>query len=228
MLQNPVVVIFVVFLSLGSIAQPDSLSYDIKGIDVSKWNGNIDWEDVLKDGYSFAFIRATQGKKIKDPYFKTNWMKAKEASLVCGAYHFYVTKRKGKVQARKFMRAAEKWEPGDLPPVLDIERLDGGSVEEMRVQLKKWLHLVEKKWHVKPIIYTGDFFYRDYLRGHFTEYPVWIARYRKAGPETENWSFWQFSDKGKVKGISSNADLNRYKGNLDKFCDFVEGKSLKD
>ncbi|MCI5054765.1 MAG: hypothetical protein MRY83_01585 [Flavobacteriales bacterium] len=197
-------------------------NFEIRGIDVSKWNQEIAWAQVALEGYDFVFIRATQGKKIIDSEFKTNWQNAHSEGMPSGAYHFYVTKRKGKAQARKFMKVVGSYESGDLPPVLDIERMDGGTPEQMRKQMKKWLALVEKKWGVKPILYSGELFYEKHLKGHFDEYKLWIARYRKALPNTEGWTFWQYSQKGRVAGIATETDLNYFCCDLETFCRMIE------
>ena len=208
-------ILSLLFSSLCSLRaqSPAYADYAIKGVDVSKWNKEVDWSQVVGQGYTFAIVRATQGKKVRDPLYKTHWKGAQAAGMVCGSYHFFVTTRSGKQQARRFMRRAKKWEPGTVPPVLDVERMDGGSSEEMREEISQWMAMVEKRWKVRPIIYSNENFYKEHLQGFFEEYPVWIARFRKAGPETKDWTLWQYTDKGELKGVEGPIDLNVFYGN---------------
>ncbi len=180
-----------------------------KGIDVSKFQGDIQWTKVKSSGISFCISKATQGTKITDPKFKANW-EGSEILESRSAYHFYVTTRKGKKQAKYFMKSVgeKKWKE-KLAPVIDIERIDGDvTTEEWHKQLRICLKFVERKWNVKPIIYSSENFYKTYLAESFKEYPVWIARYRQKGPEMQSWMIWQYTDSGKVNGIKGNVDLN--------------------
>jgi len=202
--------------------------YHIHGIDVSYAQGKIDWPKVRamqEDGVqiSFAFIKATEGLLTVDPYFKRNWREAPKTGIYCGAYHFFRPYKSGLWQARFFLQNV-KLESGDLPAVVDIERLDGVTPTAMRVQLQDFLNHVQTKTHVKPIIYTGLSFYKDYLAGYFEGYPLWIAHYNreqlKAGEHT-NWWFWQHSETARVNGINHAVDFNAFKGDSLKFDSFL-------
>lgn len=193
--------------------------YQIHGIDVSYAQGKIDWrkvramkEDSVK--VSFAFVKATEGLLIVDSYFKRNWREAPKAGITCGAYHFFRPKKNGLWQARFFLQNV-KMEKGDLPPVADIETLDGVTPQNMRKELKAFLKHVEGKTGIKPLIYTNITFYQDYLAGYFDDYPLWIAHYYqprlKLGGSTD-WRFWQHSDKARVNGINHAVDFNVFKG----------------
>jgi lysozyme len=192
--------------------------YQIHGIDVSSYQGKIDWhmvkhmkEDDVK--INFAFIKATEGLMLIDPYFNRNWREAPKTGLVCGAYHFFRPKKDGKAQAKFFLQVVNI-EKGDLPPVVDIESLDGISKDKMRAELFDFLNYVELKTKVKPIIYTGLTFYRDNLEGYVDDYPLWIAHYYKANLnlDKELWKFWQHSDKAKINGIGHAVDFNAFSG----------------
>jgi lysozyme len=202
--------------------------YQIHGIDVSYAQGKINWPQVSamrEDSVqiSFAFIKATEGLLTVDPYFKRNWREAAKAGLRCGAYHFFRPKKSGLWQARFFLQNV-KPESGDLPAVVDVERLDGVSPQVMRQQLAEFLHHVESKTQVKPIIYTGLSFYKDYLARHFDGYKLWIAHYNrpelKAGAQT-NWFFWQHSETGRVNGINHAVDFNVFKGDSVAFSQLI-------
>ncbi|WP_345950188.1 MULTISPECIES: glycoside hydrolase family 25 protein [unclassified Mucilaginibacter] len=202
--------------------------YHIHGIDVSYAQGKINWPKVKameEDSVhiSFAFIKATEGLLTVDPYFKRNWREAAKAGIRCGAYHFFRPKKSGQWQARFFLQNV-KLETGDLPAVVDIERLDGVAPAEMRKQLKEFLDHVRAKTHVKPIIYTGLSFYKDYLDGYFDDYRLWIAHYNreelKAGKNT-NWWFWQHSETARVNGINHAVDFDAFKGDSLEFERFM-------
>ena len=195
------------------------VNYKIHGIDVSYAQGKINWQKVKameEDSVRirFAFIKATEGLLTADPYFKRNWREAAKAGIVCGAYHFFRPKKDGLWQARFFLQNV-KLETGDLPAVVDIEVLDGVSPDKMRKELKAYIKKVETVTGVKPIIYTGISFYKDYLAGHFDGYPLWIAHYYQGElklADNTNWWFWQHSDKATINGIGHVVDFNAFKG----------------
>jgi len=192
--------------------------YTIHGIDVSYYQGKINWQkvkDMEDDGVKvkFAFIKATEGLLQVDPYFQRNWREAPKVGIICGAYHFFRPKRDGKTQAKFFLQVVNI-EKGDLPPVVDIESLDGVSPVKMRAELADFLNYVEVKTKVRPIIYSGLKFYEDYLEEHFEEYPLWIAHYYqpKLRMDKSRWRFWQHSDKAKINGIGHVVDFNAFNG----------------
>lgn len=194
-------------------------NYSVHGIDVSSYQGKINWQKVKAmndDGVhiKFAFIKATEGILMTDPYFQRNWREAPKAGLICGAYHYFLPQKSGLWQA-KFMLQTVKIEKGDLPMVVDVEKLYRTTPEKMRIQLKLFIHQVETKTGVKPIIYTNLSFYQDYLKGYFDEYPLWIAHYYqpklKVGSNT-NWQFWQHSDRARINGINERVDMSIFKG----------------
>lgn len=195
------------------------IKYHIHGIDVSYAQGKIDWPKVRamsedSVSISFAFVKATEGLLGVDPYFQRNWREAPKMGIVCGAYHFLHPNKSGLWQARFFLQNA-KMEPGDLPAVADIERLDGTSPEAMRKELKAFLKQVEQQTGTKPIIYTNLSFYVDYLAGYFEGYPLWLAHYHEADlavSKKTNWWFWQHSDIARVNGINHAVDFNAFKG----------------
>jgi lysozyme len=200
---------------------PDN--YRIHGIDVSHHQSYIDWENVKamqvkKVKIGFAFIKATEGLGRVDGQFRRNWIKAKEAGLPRGAYHFFLAHKSGVAQAENFLSTVEV-EKGDLPPVLDVEELYGASPEQCRKRCKEWLTTVEKAMHVKPIIYSGVDFYKRNLGADFDQYPLWAAHYyQKARPDIErNWIFWQHNENGHVNGILSRVDFNVFYGDSSAF-----------
>lgn len=192
--------------------------YGIHGIDVSKYQSVIAWEEVkkmkVKDvQMNFAFIKATQGANNTDPQFHRNWKKAKEAGVARGAYHFFIASKDGLAQAKNFIDRVEL-ESGDMPPVLDVEQLNGVSTDKLKSEVRKWLLAVEIHYGVKPFIYTNVDFYKQYLGQEFDKYPLWAAHYRHPGRPRINrdWIFWQHSDEGRVNGIISKVDFNVFNG----------------
>ena len=124
------------------------------------------------------------------------------------------------VSAAKQAKLFTEWvelDYGDLPPVLDIEVLDGVSKIDLISGVRKWLFTVEIKYNIKPIIYTNIKFYNKYLAGHFDDYPVWIARYNDREPRLacgRDWNFWQYGNTGRIPGIKGNVDFNVFKGSI--------------
>jgi lysozyme len=189
------------------------------GLDVSEYQGKIRWTyvDTLEQKYPlhFVFIRATVGKDRKDRQFNKNWLGAKENKMIRGAYHYYRPNENSIEQAELFIKTVTL-QKGDLPPVLDIEKLPKNqSIENLKLGLKRWLNAVESHYGVKPIIYTGERYYDDFLKEEFSDYLFWIANYNFYREEiAEDWLFWQFTEKASVPGIKGNVDVNIYNGDL--------------
>nr|WP_315164924.1 glycoside hydrolase family 25 protein [uncultured Flavobacterium sp.] len=189
------------------------------GLDVSEYQGKIRWTyvDTLENKYPlhFVFIRATVGKDRKDRQFNKNWLGAKENKMIRGAYHYYRPNENSMEQAELFIKTVTL-QKGDLPPVLDIEKLPKNqSIENLKLGLKRWLNAVESHYGVKPIIYTGERYYDDFLKEEFSDYLFWIANYNFYREEiAEDWLFWQFTEKASVPGIKGNVDINIYNGDL--------------
>lgn len=194
------------------------VNYSIHGIDVSHYQHDISWKDVkqmkVNDvAIGFAFIKATEGIDNVDAQFRNNMANAKEAGMARGAYHFFIGSKSGKLQAAHFVETVYL-KKGDLPPVLDVEQANGASVFDIQQRVGDWLKLVEKRYKVKPIIYSNIDFYNTFLAGRFDDYPLWIAHYlEKNKPRIQrNWIFWQHNESGHVNGIRSNVDFNVFNG----------------
>lgn len=191
------------------------------GIDVSQYQGVIQWENVqlINDEFpiDFIFVRATMGEKAVDKKYKTNWKQVKEINKLRGAYHYFRPNENSIKQANNFIRTV-KLSPGDLPPVLDIEeRPRYQSMDSLKVGLKRWLDVVEKHYKVRPIVYSGDRYFTDFLEKEFKDYPLWIANYNFWVEDPKrHWDFWQFSEKGTVAGIKGPVDLNMYQRGIEK------------
>jgi lysozyme len=201
--------------------------YTIHGIDVSKYQDIIAWEEVKamkvrNIQIGFAFIKATEGIGNTDPRFYRNWKRAKSNNIVRGAYHFFIASKDGKMQAQNFIKRVEL-ESGDLPPVLDVEQLNGTSSEQLRKEVKKWLETTQNYYGVMPVIYTNVDFYKNYLGTDFDKYPLWVAHYyEEQQPRIKrDWAFWQHNDQGNVNGIIPKVDFNVFKGDSLAFKDIL-------
>ncbi len=206
------------------------VEYQIHGIDISRHNGEIDWDKINEDRdehniVQFIFIKATEGGDLVDKNFETNWDNAKIHGFVRGAYHFFTPYTDPKLQALNFILTV-KHEKGDLVPVLDFE--NNGKTKAERDNLANnvriWLETVEKHLGVKPIIYTNRPIFRLYIKGQLEDYPLWISDYVSDNLkdfETENLILWQHSAKGKIPGINSDVDFNVFMGTPFKFKKFI-------
>ena len=197
------------------------------GIDVSHYQGKIHLGNVVKvqDSFpiSFVFVRATAGSVKVDRKFKTNCSKSKEEGFVRGAYHYYRPNENSIIQANNFINTV-KLQKGDLPPVLDIEDIPRiQSIENLKIGLRKWLNKVEKHYGVKPIIYSGESFYNDNLYEEFSDYTCWVANYNFYVENIDrDWNFWQFTDKGSVRGVKEFVDVNIFNGSKEELLELVK------
>ncbi len=195
----------------------DKYSDKVAGIDVSQYQGKINWEQVrnIENDFKigFVFIRATAGTDKEDTQFKNNWKESKNNGMIRGAYHYYRPNENSLKQANNFI-ATVQLKKGDLPPVLDIESMPKKqSLDSLKVGLRRWLEKVHQHYKVKPIIYTGEKYYNDFLKEEFSTYSFWIANYNFFVEDLQdNWLFWQFTEKATVAGIKENVDVNIYNG----------------
>jgi len=194
------------------------VGYSVYGVDVSKYQKDINWQKVRANEISFAFLKATEGASLQDVSFKKNWKQARQAGILCGAYHFYRPHLKPEVQARNFISLV-KLQPGDLPPVLDVEVKGRKSKEQLCKDVQVWLRQVEQAYGIKPIIYTNYNFYNENLTGHFDDYHLWIARYEAPKLQLQRTdklklAFWQHTDGGAIDGIVGAVDCNVFYGSM--------------
>lgn len=202
----------------GDASYPEG--YEIHGIDISHYQGKIDWDELRNNGMiercpvRFVMIKATEGSTRIDDCFEDNFYQAREHGFVRGAYHFWSTRSSGRAQAEHFLRHV-KLEDGDLPPVLDVEhKAKDQTPEEFKESVLTWLRLVEKAYDAKPIIYTYYKFKMAYLSDSiFDDYPYWIAHYYVDKVDYQGpWKFWQHTDCGRLPGIKGYVDFNIYNG----------------
>jgi lysozyme len=202
------------------MATTDAAGGEVQGIDVSKYQGTIDFAKVSAAGMRYVFVKATEGITGVDPDYAHNVAAARAAGLVVGTYHFYETDDDPSAQFGNFRQHADV-KPGDLPPVVDIEVLAKGSRPDLADDLKSFLAQLEQAYGVKPILYSGVSFANEYLAG-FSAYPLWVAEYTSASaPKVPTgwatWTFWQYSQSGAVAGVSGAVDMDRFNGTPTQF-----------
>ena len=204
----------------GDINYPEG--YDIHGIDVSHYQGDINWDLLRNQGtiddcpIRFVMIKATEGATKVDEKFEDNFFQAREYGFTRGAYHFYSLHSPAADQARFFIKNV-KLEKGDLPPVLDVEHKPKNQTrEEFKQSVLEWLNIVERHYGVKPILYTYYKFKTEYLADSvFNQYPYWIAHYYVDSVEYRGpWKFWQHTDAGSLPGIKGPVDFDIYNGSF--------------
>ena len=194
--------------------------YRVHGIDISHYQGDINWKMLAQTRQGqfpvqFIFMKATEGGDYSDKRFVANFDSAKAHGFIRGAYHFYNPKTDADKQADFFINSV-KLEPGDLPPVLDIEK-KGKDIPKLQADLKHWLRRIENHYGVKPIIYASYKFKNRYLNDSvFNSYPYWIAHYYVDSVQYKgDWKFWQHTDVGTLPGIKEQVDLNIFNGGLE-------------
>lgn len=216
--------------------RPSQEQYPVKGVDVSAYQGEIDWQTLAMQDVSFAFIKATEGSSFVDDKFSENWENALATNLKVGAYHFFSYESSGTAQAEHFIRTVPKVK-GSLAPVIDVEfygdfHRNPANADSVISELKDMIVILEKYYEVKPILYFTQESYELYIKGNFDEYPLWARSvYKKIGYiEVENWSFWQYSNRKKLdgyKGEEKFIDMNCFNGSVAQFETFLQEYSVK-
>ena len=212
---------------------PKPTDYPIHGIDVSKYQGTIDWNAVANSGVKFAWIKATEGGDHVDERFQANWQGAKLAGVPHGAYHFMYWCRKPIEEATWFEENVPV-EADALPPVLDVEPTPDSRTCRRRLErdqtiadMKVVLDEMERHFGKRPIIYTNIEFYNAILAGGaFADYPIWV-RSTKHNPamrySDRDWQFWQYQADGIVPGIDGEVDRNVFDGDQKQWRAFLDG-----
>lgn len=205
---------------LDAVASSDCTQYSerVAGIDVSKYQGTVQWQIVQKAAVNFVFIRVSDGTDSPDERFAENWTQARAGGLLRGAYQYFRPSEDPVAQARIFLHAVRRLRPGDLPPVLDVETLDDLPAKNVVVQMQQWLTYVAKRTGRTPILYTNVSTWDALGSPDFSGYPLWLARWEAECPPPlagfSRWHFWQHSSAGQVEGIEGAVDLDWYNGTL--------------
>lgn len=194
-----------------------SVNQQQQGIDVSHYQGHIDWDQVARDkNVQFVYIKATEGSDLVDSHYARNLYGARRVGIPVGVYHFFRPNVNAQWQLRNFSSTVEPWQH-DLIPIVDVEKRGKVSSAQFHARLKAFLDGVERLYGVKPIIYTGVNFYAAYLHGMYRQYRFMVARYADEFPglsEDVPIVLWQFTSKGQIDGIRGHVDrsvfLDRY------------------
>ena len=218
-----------------TLAKPvlgDTSGKPLLGIDVSHFQGDVDWDKIKQAGISFAYVKATQSVSFRDAKFERNWADISTVGLYRGAYHFYMAGHDPKKQAELFINYVKGLDINDLPPMLDLE--EGGmkpGIDPKKYQENVfiWLDIVEKAFSRKPIIYTDHPYGNKYLTDpKFGEYGLWIADWEKrVEPRIPDawkgkWVLWQRSEKGKIEGAIGEVDHDLFNGTIKDFQTFIK------
>lgn len=219
----------------------------VYGLDISVHQPDVEWNDLAiycdslghyvegKTPYLqpiyFVVCKSTEGTTVQDKLFNQRFAEAKAHGLYVGAYHFLTNLSPVETQIKNFIDNTPL-ASGDIPPILDIE-LPNSVMRKNRKQViadaHKWLDAIEKHYGVKPILYTYNSYYRDYLKGQgFDDYELWIARYSVTQlPDFSHWIIWQFTEDGDIQGINRTVDINRFKGSYNDFRHWVDTLTWK-
>lgn len=211
-------------------------SYPVHGVDVSVYQGDIDWDTLSRQGISFAFIKATEGSSLVDPNFARNFEAAQQTSLAVGAYHFFSYDSPGETQAHNFIRTVTPFE-GMLPPVIDVEFY--GDKEKnppersaVATQLKTLLALLEEHYGQKPILYATEKSYRLYLSDDYADYDIWIRDVitRPTLSDDRSWTFWQYTNRERLdgyRGEETYIDKNVFCGSEEDFAAYLASRGYR-
>lgn len=209
--------------------------YPVHGVDLSRFQTEVDWTTARANGVNFAFIKATEGGDMLDPMFDSHWRAAGRAGVKRGAYHFFYHCRPAAEQARWFIKAVPKV-PGALPPVLDLEwtptsptctiRRDGATIRE---EARIFMEIVARHYGQRPIIYTTVDFYQDTQLWRLEGTEFWLRSVAGHPGEVyggKDWSFWQYTSTGVVPGIAGKVDINVFAGSGAAWARWLESRAL--
>lgn len=210
---------------------PSRAAYPVRGVDVSSYQGEVDWSVLSGQSIDFAYIKATEGSSYKDNRFSYNWQNAGKTGLKRGAYHFFSFESPGSAQAKNFISSVPVTS-GSLPPAVDIElcgEKQNHPPERMKTieSLSELLGALEKQYSRKPIIYATGETYDRYIKGNFSGYKIWIRDVYKYPTLSDNrrWTLWQYSDHQILKGYKGEEkfiDMNVFNGTTAQFEDLTK------
>ena len=210
------------------IVKPNVLlagGYEVRGVDVARYQGEIDWGILSSQGIDFAFIKSTEGSTYTDPYFHSNMENALDTGLRVGAYHFFSFDSAGELQAEHYISAVGVNE-NMLPPVVDVELYGGYSdlssdkIAEIKANLRRFIDILTAYYGKTPIIYTTNGVYGDLIKDDFDDCDLWIRNvYFKPSPSVE-WTFWQYTDTAVLDGYAGEErciDMSVFCGTKEEF-----------
>ena len=205
-------------------------NYEVHGVDVSHYQGTIDWETLSQQNLDFAVIKATEGSTHIDDRFEENWQAAEQTHLYLGAYHFFSFDSEGDRQAASYIDTGGNLD-GKLAAVVDVEyygnkKNNPPARADVVKNLGALLDALEQHYQIKPIIYTTFTVYNEYIKGEFEESPLWV-RSIYCPPEVlfgNKWSFWQYMDTAMLDGYAGDEkyiDVNVFRGTMEELEELV-------
>lgn len=206
---------------------PSVTEYPVRGVDVSSYQGTIDWRILSDQDIAFAFIKATEGSSFVDECFQKNWANAEQTGLYVGAYHFFSFESAGRLQAEHYIATVGALRKTSLPPVIDIEYYDvpdgtDTTAATVRRELGAMIEALTAYYGKPPLLYVTKASYTDFIQGYFTECPLWV-RSVYSEPDfisPDEWTFWQYSNRHRLEGYEGEEaymDMNVYNGSMDAF-----------
>lgn len=206
--------------------------YEVRGVDVSHYQGDIDWEKMSDENIDFAYIKATEGSSHVDEKFRMNWKNIEQTNLYYGAYHFFSFDSAGETQAQNYISTVGSLD-GKLIPVVDVEYY--GDKESRKKELDReaitreldvLLRVLEEEYRIKPILYTTYSAYHDFIEGSFDEYGLWIRNvyYTPDIGMKGRWLYWQYTDRTKFDAYAGEEpyiDMNVFVGSRAEFSEMV-------
>lgn len=205
---------------------PERMGFNIKGIDISRYQGDINWEYVKDDNIKFVFIKATEGSSYIDPNFNKNIEQAEKNNIPNSAYHFFSSQSDGKAQAENFIKTISPYELS-FPPVLDFEISQKTTDKKIIIkEVKKFCEEIKRVYNTYPIIYATNESYNYFIKDDFKDCKIWIRNLFKKPllKDNRDWLFWQYSNRGKLKSINNYktyVDLNVFNGTLEDFNNYI-------
>lgn len=203
---------------------PNKNKYPVRGVDVSSYQGEIDWNVLSSQNISFAYIKATEGSSYQDPRFSDNWSAAAETTLRIGAYHFFSFESSGKTQAENFIKTVTPVS-NMLPPAIDVEfygkfSKDNIDSEKIAKDLREAVDILTEKYEMKPVIYVTEDSFNSIVSGKFEDCDIWFRSVYGPADDGVKWTFWQYSNRHRIKGYNGKEpyiDMNVFSGSADEF-----------
>ena len=221
-----IILVVLVYMKIIILNHPSNEKYEVSGIDVSHYQGQIDWKVMETKNIDFAFIKATEGSQTVDEYFNDNWRNARKTTIPIGAYHFFSFESSAETQANNYISTVGSLN-GSLPPVIDFEfygtyENNPPNIDKTRAELHNMLNILEKYYGKKPIIYATRKTYKMYIKDEFEGYPLWIRNvYYSPDLDMNNkWVFWQYTDRAVMDGYYGDEkyiDMNVFNGTKEEF-----------
>lgn len=216
------------YFGLIHINNPELNGFTVKGVDVSSYQGNIDWPLLVSQDIDFAYIKATEGSSSKDRYFSQNWQEASKTGIRIGAYHFFSFESAGQTQAQNFIDTVD---PVDnmLPPVIDVEYYGSFTSEDtidvgaVRKELRTMVDILTEEYGMKPVIYVSESSYKTIVKDAFEDCGLWYRSVYSKAPGDVDWMFWQYSNRHRLKGYDGKEayiDMNVFAGNKEEFIKY--------